>query len=322
MTVEQIESQWARVNTTAVESGFHSVRISAECIPGLFLGKDAAGARNLILAIPKNHEFRFKGVDMQNLSIEFYRESNHIILKLVNPSFADLFNDLVLSLYNKICFISDPDIYGKEFTQAFYRWNGFFSDNPGSGLSEDGVKGIFGELLLLKDLVNTSDALTVNDMLGSWKGPYDAVNDFELDQSLVEVKTKDDSKLHTRISSEFQLAGKPGKQLSLCVVSVIADPVDGLSVAQVISSVKELVWERFGDMTIFINALARKGLFNQNLPQYDHYRFRPVAMAFYDCNHDRFPKIIPGNLADGISGVQYNLGISALEEFKTSVKTL
>lgn len=322
MTVEQIEAQWSKVNTTLIESGFHSIRISAECIPDLFLGIDNGGSRNLILSIPKYHQFGFKGVDKQNLSIEFYKESNHIVLKLVNPSFADLFNDLILSLYNKIFSISDVDAYGKEFIQAFYRWSGFFTDVLDAGLSEDLVKGIFGELLVLKDLIQESDALTINEILDSWKGPYDAVNDFEFDRSLIEVKTKDDSKIHVRISSEFQLNGKPDKQLSLCIVSVAADPINGLSIGEVIVSVKDLIWKRLGDITIFIKALSKKGLFNQNLSEYDHFKFRPIMIAFYDCESNTFPKITPKSIMEGVSEVLYYLRVSALEEFKTSEKML
>lgn len=322
MTVEQIESQWLRVDTGTVKSGFHSIRISAECIPELFLGIDTGGLRNLILAIPRYHDFRFKGVDKQNLSIEFYKESNHVIVKLVNPSFADLFNDLILSLYNKVCFMNDVESYGKEFIQAFYRWSGFFTDISGSGPSDDAVKGIFGELLLLKDLVEASDALGINETLYAWKGPYDAVNDFEFDRSLIEVKTKDDSKINIRISSEFQLVGKPDKQLSLCIISVTADPVNGLSVNEIVLSIKDMVWQRLGDNAIFINALAKKGLFNQNLSQYDHIRFRPVAMAFYDCDAELFPKITPAILKESITEVTYSLRVSELEEFKQSEKML
>lgn len=322
MKVEQIELQWARIDATKVERGFHSIRISAECIPELYLGIDTFGSRNLILSIPKPHEFRFKGVDKQNLSIDFFKESNHIVLRLVNSSFSDLFNDLILSLYNKICFIADPEEYGKEFIQAFYRWSGFFTNIAGVGLSDDSLKGLFGELILLRDLIHEADSLTVNVVLESWKGPYDATNDFESDERCIEVKTKENSKKHVRISSEFQLAVKPDKVLLLCIISVISDPIIGLTISNLIDSIKELLWEKHGEMSILINALTKKGLFGTALSQYDHLRFRPLKIALYDSTSDLFPKIAQENLASGIFDVSYNLRISQLEEFKISEKEL
>ena len=322
MSVEQIEMQWSRIDASKIESGFHSIRISPESIPELYLGVDQSGTRNLILSVPRPVEFRFKGTEKENLSIDFFTESNHIVLKLANPAFSDLFNDLILSLYNKIYTIRDPKQYGEEFIQAFHRWSGFFSNTSTMGLSEDSLKGIFGELILLKDMLEKSDSLSINNVLESWKGPYDALNDFESDSDCIEVKTKEDSKLQIRISSEFQLSPRADKTLSLCIVSVITDPIKGISLNSLVSQMRELIWERNGDMGILISALAKKGLINQNLKQYEYFRLRPLKMTFYDCDKPTFPKIIPENIANAISKVSYELNIVMLAEFMTIETTL
>lgn len=318
INLEKIEYQWSKINTEKVENGLYSIRISAESIPELFLGIDKIGSRNLILSIPRPYEFRFKGSEKENLSIDFFRESNHIVVKLENPSFNDLFNDLILSLYNKISWMSNTEEYGKEFIQTFHRWSGFFSNLSSTGLSEDTLKGIFGELILLRNMLRNSDSLTVNSILESWKGPYDAVNDFESDLACIEVKTKENSKPQVRISSEFQLATKPDKTLSLCIVSVVTDPIDGISISDLISQVRELIWERDGDMTILINALAKKGLISDYISTYDHFKLSPLKLSFYDCEPNHFPKITPKTLSPSISKVSYEIRLSEIEEFMIS----
>ena len=318
MRLEQLEAQWKRIDNKKIEGGFHSIRISPDSIPDLYLGFDSEGLRNLILSIPKPHSFRFKGVAKQNLSIDFFEESNHIVIKLISSVYSDLFNDLILSLYKRICYMSIAEEYGNELIKAFYRWSGFFTDHATNGLTDDIIKGLFGELTLLKEMVKQSDSFSIDAVLESWKGPYDAKNDFESDEKCTEVKTKEETKNEVRISSEFQLTLTPDKSLSLCIVSVSVNHANGLTISELIDSVKELVSERNGEMGILINALLQKGLFGSSLPLYDHLKFKPLEMTFYNCSADTFPKITTQNLALGIFEVSYNLRISQLEEFKIS----
>ncbi|TCC88783.1 PD-(D/E)XK motif protein [Pedobacter frigiditerrae] len=318
MRLEQLETQWKRIDNKEIQGGFHSIRISPDSIPDLYIGFDRDGLRNLILSIPKPHSFRFKGVAKQNLSIDFFEESNHIVIKLVSSVYSDLFNDLILSLYKRICYMSNAEDYGNELIKAFYRWSGFFTDYTTNGLTDDVIKGLFGELTLLKELVKQSDSFSIDEVLESWKGPFDARNDFESDTKCTEVKTKEETKTEVRISSEFQLTLTPDKSLSLCIVSVSVNHEEGLTISELIDSVKELISERNGEMGILINALLQKGLFGGSLPLYDHLKFKPLEMSFYDCSADNFPKITSQNITLGIFEVSYNLRISQLEEFKIS----
>ena len=151
--------------------------------------------------------------------------------------FYDLFDDLILSIFNRIAEISDSDEYSREFINSFYKWSSFFENKKSERLTIDQIKGLFGELLFLKNqLLNST--LNVDDILKSWKGPYDEGHDFVFDFKDFEIKTVENSKNNIRISSEFQLESEKGKELELVVVSVIIVAMNGVSIKNLIDEIK------------------------------------------------------------------------------------
>jgi hypothetical protein len=184
----------------------------------------------LILSLPHNKHLDFKGIQKENLSIEYFREKNLILLQLMDSDFNDLFDDLILSLYHGIKSLREVDEYSNHFIQAFYRWGEFFEDKKSDLLSEDAIKGIIGELLVLKLLITAPEKPEINFLLKAWTGLYDKGNDFELESKNLEVKAKSSSGIDIKISSEFQLELTPGKGLELFVVSLLSVVVFALVV--------------------------------------------------------------------------------------------
>ncbi|QPH37868.1 PD-(D/E)XK motif protein [Pedobacter endophyticus] len=322
MRTEQLEQQWLKISADVPENGLNSIRISSSCIPELYLGIDRDGDRNLILSVPKDFKLSFRTIVKENLSIDFFADSHHIVLKLIHQPFSDLFNDLILSLYSKIEKMSTPGEYIQEFIKAFHRWNGFFSGRSSQTLSDEVVKGLFGEMIVLRHELEGSETILTNKILESWKGPYDATHDFENDLNCTEVKTMEYTKTKVRISSEFQLENVPDKTLRLCVVSLRNDDQNGKTISDLIISVRERIYQHGGDLSIFITALSRKGFFGSVQNKYDHLKFTPLRMTLYDCVGELFPKLTPKNLDEGISEVMYSILLSKLEPYKISEHAL
>ncbi|WP_316738514.1 PD-(D/E)XK motif protein [Pedobacter aquatilis] len=322
MNAEQLEQQWLKISADVPTSGLNSIRISSTCIPDLFLGIDTEGFRNLILSVPKDYKLSFKAIVKENLSIDFFRETHHIVLRLINHPFMDLFNDLVLSLYSKIGQMVSPDEYVPEFIRAFHRWNGFFSGRSTQTLSDEAVKGLFGEMIVLKQELETAEPHLTDSILESWKGPYDGRHDFETDVNCTEVKTMELRTTQIRISSEFQLENVPDKALRLCTVAIENDIENGKTLSDLITAIREIIYNQGGDLAIFVAALSRKGIFGTVLSEYEHLRFTPIRLCLYDCSGELFPKLTPKNLADGITEVIYSILLSQLEPYKISENAL
>ena len=128
MTNSELQQKWSVLSESQATSGYRSLRISSECICELFLGVSKDGKRCLILALPANKHIDFKGIQKENLSIEYFREKNLIVLQLTKIDFNDLFDYLILSLYHGIRSISQVDEYSKHFVQEFYKWSEFLKD--------------------------------------------------------------------------------------------------------------------------------------------------------------------------------------------------
>lgn len=315
MTSTELKQKWSGLSDNTVTTGFRSLRISPDCICELYLGVSKENKRCLILALPANKHLNFKGIQKENLSIEYFVEKNLIVLQLIDNDYHDLFDDLILSLYHGIKDISQVDEYSNHFIEAFYRWSEFFEDKKSDSLSEDEIKGLMGELLVLKFLITDPNKAEINFILNSWKGPYDKGNDFELETKYLEVKTKSPSSFDVKISSEFQLEVSTGKGLELIVVSLLSDFTVGISIGELIFEIKKLVQEYSGENSILWKALSQKNITAKNVSQYDKYKFKPIDSISYNCASDDFPKLNRSNIPDEVSGLKYNLRTNLLTPF-------
>jgi hypothetical protein len=315
MTSIELKQKWSGLSENPVTTGFRSLRISADCICELYLGVSKEGKRCLILALPASKHLDFKGIQKENLSIEYFRENNLIVLELIDNDYHDLFDDLVLSMYHGIKSITHVDEYSNYFMQAFYRWSEFFEDKKSDLLSEDAIKGIMGELLVLKLLITEPEGPEINFLLKAWTGLYDKGNDFELETKNLEVKTKSPSGIDVKISSEFQLEVYPGKGLELFVVTLQSDFTVGIHIRDLIMEIKKLVQESSGDNTILWKALSQKNITAKNVSQYDRYQFNPVNWISYNCADENFPKLSRSNIPEETSGLKYILRTNLLTSF-------
>ena len=315
MTSIELKQKWSKLSENLVTTGFRFFRISADCICELYLGVNNEGKRCLILSLPPNKNINFKGIQKQNLSIDYFIEKNLIVLQLSDADYFDLFDDLILSLYQGIKNIVQVDEYSNYFIQAFYRWSEFFEDKNSDLLSEEEIKGIIGELLVLKLLISDYLKFEINFLLKAWTGPYDKASDFELHTKNIEVKTKYPSENEVKISSEYQLDVTQDKGLELFVVSLLSDFKNGVNIKDLISEIKVLVQNSSGDISILWKALSQKNINSKNICLYDEYRFALVNLIIYNCALDNFPKLCRSSLPDEVSGLKYILRTNMLSSF-------
>lgn len=315
MDLNILLSRWENISNFEEKKGFKALRITYSSIPDLFIALDEDGFRYLLLYLPPDIEIKIKETNKDKLKLGYLRDTNIITIKLNDLSFKDLFNDLIISLYNKIKDISDPDIYSKKLIQTFYKWSEFFDNSIQSKLSPEEIKGLFGEIWVLNTYLEKADPLTINEFLDSWKGPYNTTNDFVFDKKNLEVKTKEASKSFIKISSEFQLEKELDKALELMVISVRLDVLNGESIFDLLKKSMEYVRENFGDLTTLFRALGQKGLTIESSTQYNNFRFIVSGLSSYDCSHDEFPKLSISNIPNEISNLRYDLRTSLLNNF-------
>lgn len=298
-------------------SGQVSYRLmSLESIPSLNLGINKVGQRCLILELPSNLRPEIPENSKENISLWYYATENCISIVLNDPYFEDLFNDLILSIYHKIYKIEDSETYSTHFVAYYFKWLNFL-DNHNNKLSKEVIKGIWGEVFYLKQLLN-SDSGNVNDKIISWQGPFDKGHDFVFELLDVEVKTIENGLNTIKISSEYQLDNDLSKKLELAVLFVQDDKNEGLTLEKLVKEVRNLIIKKGGDINAFADALFQKGLTFGNLNEYDLYPFKPIKIQHFNCCEDQFPRIIRSRLPEEISSVRYSLKLNIIQEFLLS----
>jgi hypothetical protein len=315
MDIAEIKTKWDLISDKIIDKGFKSVILAPDCRANLYLGINKDANRCLILSLPKKHKVDFRSTVKENLSIEFFPDSNYIVLRLIDNTFYELFDDLIISMYNRIKDIEEVEDYSNEFIQTFYKWSEFFSDKMSNLLSSEIIKGLFGELLMLKAFVEAATSSHINDILRSWTGPIDQRHDFTLDKKDVEVKTKSELKIDVTISSEYQLERNLEKELELVVISVIEN--EGFPIRNLIIDIKSLIQGKSGDYLLFLKSLSLIGINLKNASKYDHLIFKPVSQAVYSVD-DNFPRIVRSAIPKEISSIKYKLRVGALDSYKVS----
>lgn len=318
MIASDLKSKWKQITDEGEFTDYKSLRISSECCSDIYISIDPDRRHCLILYLPKSYKIDFNPVKKEKLSIKLLRDKNYIVLTLYDPAYHDLFDMLIISLYNAIKDIPEVSIYSKTFVNTFHKWTQFFEEELLEKLSRNIVQGLFGELTVLKSLILKSTASNVNDVLVAWKGPYDHGHDFLLNDKDIEVKTKLDGKSTIRISSEHQFERTDGRDLELAVVAVDFDLVAGISIKTLVEDIKQIVENFLGDTSILLKAIRQKGLNFTNLQKYDNWRFKALNIITYDCLNSSFPKIVNSEIPPSISGVKYNINLKNLDEYITA----
>ncbi|NMH24802.1 PD-(D/E)XK motif protein [Flavobacterium solisilvae] len=313
MNKEIIENIWNKIIPSG-EGEFEYKLLSKESIPQLNIGFNKKSQRCLILELPLDYDKPFQQFEKENLSLKYFKKEKCLCIILNDDFFKDLFDDLILSIYSKIYNIYNTEEYSELFTRHFFKWSAFFENKKTDGLTREQVKGLIGELFYLKNLLLTSK-IDVDDVLISWRGPYDEGHDFVFEFTDYEIKTIESSKNNVRISSEFQLQSEKGKELELVVIFVNPDNENGLSLKLLINEVKTIVLDKLGDNSIFINTLAQKGLTIGDLDQYEVYRYTPIEEISYDSTKENFPKLIRSTIPEEVYKLNYSIRLNLIEKF-------
>jgi hypothetical protein len=317
MNKKELKAVWQTVSYTG-KGEFEYRVLSENSKPSICVGYNR-NQKSLILELPSSFKCALRDHKRENISFKFLKNENCLCIILEDTYFEDLFEDLTLSIYQQIKDIDSPDSYSSEFNRYFLKWSAFFEGKRQDGLTESQLKGLFGELYFVRELL--VDSLpNINEILSSWRGPYDEGHDYVTEIEDIEIKTIDQSRNNVNISSEFQLDSEEGKTLRLLVYSVETNSQRGENLSDIISSIKAIILSNNGDLAILLNALAQKGLIGDSLAEYDSSRFYVLSRVIYNCFDKDFPKLTRSTLSSSINQVRYSLRLNLIEEFKTSEK--
>ncbi|MGR5294716.1 PD-(D/E)XK motif protein [Vibrio mediterranei] len=310
--------KWKILESTPIESGINTIRFSEESILEIYLATDQELSHMVLIHLSPEEQTIIQNLRNDNLELSFWKERGCLIIKLLDPDFSELFDDLIMSLTDAVKNFTSSTLASKVFVETYVKWSVFFLNTSEKLMSKRKVLGLWGELDYLLDLVNSKDnPHGINKYIESWIGPYDSAQDFNFVDKTVEIKTKLSSSSSIHISSEYQLQPREETPLELAVISV-KDSEIGYSLKDLFSQIKTTIVDKKADLSLLLSALSRLDLNERRLSKYDHMRFLKTRNETFNCNTSDFPRLINSELPESISAVKYSLDIRQITSFRVS----
>jgi Putative PD-(D/E)XK family member, (DUF4420) len=212
---------------------------------------------------------------------------------------------------------TEPEALERALGRTF-RWHYLMRGGKAEVLSEEGQKGLIGEIEVLKLLI---PVLGAKAALAGWTGPSGSPKDFELSADCIEVKARRGaSQPFVRITSENQLADVPDRRLWLAVLAV--DKVQaphGLTLTERVREATALL-ETTDPSAIMDWDLHLADAGFDMLHDYSPWRWIVAAPDFHAVV-EGFPRIaVPVPL--GVQSVSYALALSASAPFRVDRDTV
>ena len=186
------------------------------------------------------------------------------------------------------------------------RWKAFMAGGKKRVLSDEEIRGLFGELMFFQQLLGYhKDEI---DTVHSWEGPEGKHQDFIFNNVAVEIKTISGRERNSiKISSEDQLETLNDRlYLRLFRFTEIPDSDKAQSLNDLVGTIEK----QFSDSAAlekFQDKLAKAGYVM--LDEYNSPQLVTTDERTYSVEN-AFPKIVRSNLSSGISKVRYTVRAS------------
>lgn len=289
-------------------------QISDKICTNIFIGYNELGNRCLFLktetsSIPQLQD------EKTNISLRISKPNQLIYIELNDLYFGEIFNDLIVSIFNKLKNIPSNDNM-THFIALFKKWNELFKSKIEKyHLSEKELLGLLGELTYLKgEIIDADDHISVNRVLDAWSGPDGKANDFIFDNINIEIKTIEAQKEYVNISSEYQLSSTD-RPINLMIFKSVRSK-EGFSLVDIVSEIREIVNQKLGDSEKFLFKLNNFNLDFKNTTYYEDFKIIISPPSIYNVDSENFPRITVDNLISGVFGLNYKISLNELTPFK------
>ena len=191
---------------------------------------------------------------------------------------------------------------------------GFFKKNRNPYLTEEEIKGLIGELLLITEYL--IPAFGEADAINFWQGPEGLPQDFNVINSAIEVKCQSGTTTpKVKISSLDQLCTQLGTMYLFVVTlgKAIAHVSNVINLPSLVTNIRNrLITHAPDQLDKFEDLLFLAGYVNSDY--YNDFNYVLANNTFYEVSGD-FPRICPDEVRDGIDNVSYKINLDDCKPF-------
>ncbi len=250
----------------------------------------------------------FRGVRVEKVADTDNTDLFFLNLLLTDPSLAEVFDVLLTDLIGQLLPVAEPAQIARLFLNQLARWEELFGRYSTEGLSAAEQKGLFGELYLLRKLLQ--NGLSPAVVIDSWVGNDAAVQDFRGAAWAIEVKmSSQTTNERLTINGERQLDESPLERLFLYYLNADVRTGAGESLNTLIANIRTRLAADFPVLITFNHKLTKAGFFDAQADRYADAGYVIRAEHIFRVSGD-FPRIVIADLRPGVSEVRYSVGLS------------
>ena len=285
-------------------------RLDSDYKVNLFLGYNEDGKMSMVITEP-GQVVKTKSSKMIDVQMS-KREDGKIALTF------DLLDNAYASMFTIFCkdMILVCEKAGKEMaiSNAVVRWKYWlelFGKKKGTLLDKSEIKGLIGELLILKDKFIPEYGVT--DAIASWMGPMLGHKDFEIADTWYEVKAVNENAMQVNISSIEQLESDEDGHLVISRLEECSTVnKNAIFLNELVISIIEKIDNQDALMS-FRGKLENVGYYSD--PSYDEYAFGYKGMQMYRIT-DGFPRIRRKDLPLAVGNAKYTILLDGIAMYR------
>lgn len=303
---------WDTLSSENSVSGFR--RFDVTHVLDFYVGIDSEGRRALLLICPSEPSIQsdMRAVRVRSLERDDGRWSLFLVLEDVRLiELFSLFCEDLIESSRPLLDISNS------FTFVLGRlasWRQLFERGDLGLLSENKIRGLCGELVYLRTLVDSFGEL---DAVAAWVGPHLADQDFQIERHAWEIKTVRPGIKVVKVASEGQLDTKV-RSIDLVVVELANCSIashGAFTLNSLVNDIQKLLNFNYGARLKFENSLFQAGYIVR--PEYDALNLVVRDISVYSVR-EGFPCITADGLPVGVNRVTYELNLLECESFRAS----
>ena len=320
-TREEITAAWRALSGDSPADGWRSIAISGLSGNRLLAARHFPSNEEALLVgftsitLPQNGQMpQGSGFRVERASPE--NSGKWLALVRQPTGSLDLFSRMVADIVATLASndLNDEPRLFQLFLGRIRGWQEFMK-NGGEGLSAEAELGLVGELECMSKLLDSN--LPVHLLLEGWTGPMDGLQDFELGNGAIEVKSTMATKgFPATIMSLEQLDNAVRQPLFVCGCH-FTSASGGLTLPERVADMRERFAVDPSALTAFDNALLHARYSDAHAEHYKR-KFLASGVRFVLVDED-FPRLITGNVPAGVRRARYEIDLDTVKNKQFSV---
>jgi hypothetical protein len=310
-----LASLWDELAGLDAKPGLTARRCHAEAPLDVYVGLESPGGTRLVLIEATSGALSGVGdvtPRCAGFSVTLERGTtpgrSRIVVRLALSAYRDVFTALVSDLLDSMATAQTEATAVVSFVGRLERWQRLLARHGPDGLSIMEQRGLYGELLLIRD--HLLSWTTPDVVAAAWTGPLAKDQDFQFAGCSIEVKvstTNPDHEVHISNVRQLDESASPSGSLILFHASLEERHEQGESLVSMVDSVRKMMGPLSGRLDDLIEQV---GYLDVHAPRYAHTGYVIKKRGFFIVR-DGFPRILERELRPGVGDVRYTVQLGA-----------